>query len=145
MKVSTVALLAVTLLGAIVFNPTRASAAELDIHLSNQQSNIAVGIGNNHPNYLAVLPSEQQHRLEAQRLAEQRARESQQRLAAQRVREQQQRLAEQRAREAQQRLAAQRVREQQQRLAEQRAREAQQRLAEQRTREQQRLAYQNHR
>lgn len=97
MKLSTAVLIFVTLLGTVAFNPTKASAADIDIRANNQ------------PNRFALAD---------QRLVEQRAREQQQHLAEQRAREQQ-RLTQQRAREQQQRLAQQRA--QQQRLTQQRA------------------------
>jgi hypothetical protein len=106
MKLSTAALVFAAILGTIALNPTKASAAGIDIRLTNQQ---------NRPS----LPD--------RRFVEQRSREQQQRLAEQRAHEQQQRLAEQRAREQQQRLAQQRAREQQQRIAQQRAFELRQR------------------
>ncbi|WP_103669639.1 hypothetical protein [Pseudanabaena sp. BC1403] len=68
MKISTVALLLVTVLGTVAFNPARASAAEVNNRLANQQ------------NHNSVVD---RNRLESQRIAEQRAHEQQQRIAAQ--------------------------------------------------------------
>jgi len=114
MKLSTAALIFVALLGTVAMNPSKASAADIDIRLTNQQ---------NHPSVVNQRFAEQQ-REQQQRLAQQR--EQQQRLAQQRAREQQQRLAQQRAHEQQQRLAQQR---EQQRLAQLRAYALQHRVA----------------
>ncbi len=87
MKVSSLALLAITLLSTVAFNPTKASAAELNINLTNQQSRISVGIGDNKPQYQAYVTREEQQRIEQQRRLEEQHRLEEQRLAEQRARE----------------------------------------------------------
>ncbi|PZO42152.1 MAG: hypothetical protein DCF19_07875 [Pseudanabaena frigida] len=114
MKFRVLGILFITLVSSIAFRPTMASAAELDIRVTNQQN----------PTYIKDRDREIiRQREQQQRLAEQRAHEQQQRLAEQRAHEQQQRLAQQREREQQQRLAQQREREQKLRLAQLRERE----------------------